>query len=73
MNVEFLMDEMAVNHQGLSVIILDACRNDPYPRDSKSSGSRGLAKMDVNSGTIIAYSTKPGAVAADVVGRHLKA
>jgi formylglycine-generating enzyme required for sulfatase activity len=70
MNVEFLMDEMAVNHQGLSVIILDACRNDPYPRDSKSSGSRGLAKMDVNSGAIIAYSTKPGAVAADGVGRH---
>jgi len=70
MNVSFLMDEMAVNSHGLSLVMLDACRDDPYPRDSKSSSSRGLARMSAPSGTIIAYATKPGATAADGIGKH---
>lgn len=70
MNVSFLMDEMAENTSGLSLVILDACRDDPYPRDKKSLTTRGLARMDAPSGTIIAYATKPGATAADGTGDH---
>ncbi len=70
MNISFLMDEMSVNTSGLSLVILDACRDDPYPWDSKSSSSRGLARMDAPSETIIAYATKPGSTAADGIGNH---
>lgn len=53
----------------LNIVLLDACRDNPFPRKNRSS-SRGLAKMDSASGTIIAYSTSPGDVAADGDGRN---
>jgi hypothetical protein len=53
----------------LNIVILDACRDNPFPRKNRSA-SRGLARMDSASGTIIAYSTGPGNVAADGEGRN---
>ncbi len=53
----------------MNIILLDACRDNPFPRKTRS-GSRGLARMDSASGTIIAYSTSPGDVAADGEGRN---
>jgi len=54
---------------GLNIIILDACRNNPYSRSFRS-GSTGLAKMDAPTGSILAFSTSPGSVAADGSGRN---
>ena len=54
---------------GLNIIILDACRNNPFARSFRS-GQRGLAKMDAPTGSILAYSTAPGSVAADGTGRN---
>jgi len=70
MNVAFLMDEMTSHSSGLNLVILDACRDDPYPRDSKSGATKGLGRMDAPSSTIIAYATKPNATAADGSGLH---
>ncbi|NOQ15881.1 MAG: hypothetical protein GQ581_02370 [Methyloprofundus sp.] len=53
----------------LNIIVLDACRDNPFPRKSRSS-ARGLARIKSASGTIIAYSTGPGNVAADGNGRN---
>lgn len=53
----------------LNMVILDACRNNPYKAVSRS-GTRGLAKLDAPSGTLIAYSTSPGKVAADGTGAN---
>ncbi|MDS4057135.1 MAG: caspase family protein [Candidatus Contendobacter sp.] len=47
---------------GLNIVILDACRNNPFAR---SLGSRGLARMDGPVGTFIAYATAPGAISLD--------
>jgi WD40 repeat protein len=52
------------NDEGLNMIILDACRNNPFPTGKRSSGS-GLARVQTPSGTLIAYSTDPGSVASD--------
>lgn len=46
------------------MVILDACRNNPFPTGKRSSGS-GLARVQTPSGTLIAYSTDPGSVASD--------
>jgi len=54
---------------GLNIIILDACRNNPFSRSFRSA-DRGLAKMDAPTGSILAYSTGPGSVAADGMGRN---
>ncbi len=48
----------------LNILVLDACRNNPLARSSRS-GARGLARMDAPTGSFIAYSTAPGAVALD--------
>ena len=59
--------EQAANQ--LNIIILDACRNNPF-RGRFRSVDRGLAKMDAPTGSILAYSTAPGSVAADGDGRN---
>ena len=50
------------------VVILDSCRNSPFP-DRLASGV-GLALVDAPENTIIAYSTEPGAVALDGTGAN---
>ncbi len=54
---------------GLNIIILDACRNNPFVRRFRSQ-QRGLALMSAPTGTLIAYSTAPGEVAADGDGAN---
>ncbi len=54
---------------GLNIVILDACRNNPFARSFRSA-ERGLAKMDAPTGSILAYATAPGSVAADGAGRN---
>lgn len=53
----------------LNIIILDACRNNPFARSFRSV-ERGLARMDAPKGSLIAYATAPGSVAADGDGRN---
>jgi hypothetical protein len=48
----------------LNIVILDACRNNPYARNFRSTET-GLARMDAPKGSLIAYATAPGEVAAD--------
>src|SRR5262245_50722771 len=48
-------------------LLLDACRNNPFPELSKTAGS-GLAIVDAKvgaPGTFMSFSTSPGAVAED--------
>ncbi|HZI17761.1 MAG TPA: tetratricopeptide repeat protein [Pyrinomonadaceae bacterium] len=61
-----LMDEAG---NGLNVIILDACRNNPFARSFRSA-SNGLAQVEAPTGTLVAYSTAPGRVARDGGGRN---
>lgn len=61
-----LMDEAG---NGLNVVILDACRNNPFARSFRSAGN-GLAQLDAPTGTLVAYSTGPGKVARDGTGRN---
>lgn len=50
----------------LNMVILDACRDDPFPEKTRSiGGSGGLAQMEAPKGTLIVYSTAPGKTAKD--------
>jgi len=53
----------------LNIVVLDACRNNPFARSFRSA-SRGLAIIDAPSGSLVAYSTSPGDVAEDGPGRN---
>ena len=49
-----------------NIIILDACRNNPFERSwTRSAQGNGLAFMNAPSGSLIAYATSPGNVAYD--------
>lgn len=52
----------------MRIVILDACRNNPFP-DVNDAG-RGLAIVDAPNGSIVGYSTAPGAEAQDGTGGH---
>ena len=53
----------------VNIIILDACRDNPYARSFRS-GSRGLAQMEAAKGSLVAFATGPGSVASDGAGRN---
>jgi uncharacterized caspase-like protein len=54
----------------LSMVILDACRNNPFEGRFRSLRGSGLAQVDAPKGTLIAYATAPGKVAADGETNH---
>jgi hypothetical protein len=53
-----------------AIIILDACRTNPYERKWRGVESRGLAPVYAPKGMIIGYATSPGQVAYDGDGRN---
>lgn len=56
----------------MRILLLDACRNNPFPAISQNAG-RGLALVDTKTGapgTFLSYSTSPGAEAEDGTGAN---
>jgi hypothetical protein len=68
-DVDLLLEQMAEAKNRVNVVILDACRNNPFERRLRGA-SRGLAAVDAARGTLIAYATAPGSVAADGEGAN---
>src|SRR5579871_373122 len=69
-----IQQEMEGNGR-VNIIILDACRNNPFADKLAQSGraapSRGLGRMDAaGEGSLIVYSTQPNNVALDGDGRN---
>ena len=58
-----LMGTLQTITSRVRIVVLDACRNNPFP-DVDDSG-RGLAVVDAPGGSIVGYSTAPGMVAHD--------
>ncbi|TGT67790.1 peptidase C14 caspase catalytic subunit p20 [bacterium M00.F.Ca.ET.159.01.1.1] len=59
----------------IQVIVLDACRNNPFPRKDYwlrdqliAAGGTGLAQVKSSLNTLIAFATEPGSVAYDGSG-----
>jgi caspase domain-containing protein len=68
-DVELLLEQMAEAKNRVNIVILDACRNNPFERRMRGA-SRGLAAVDAARGTLVAYATAPGSVAADGDGQN---
>jgi len=55
----------------VNIIILDACRNNPFERSwTRSPTAKGLALMSAPRGSLIAYATAPGSTASDGSGKN---
>jgi hypothetical protein len=53
----------------MNVVVLDACRENPFGRDFREA-QKGLSQMDAPPATLIAYATAPGHLAADGEGAN---
>lgn len=78
-DVTELVERLSQFKDGLNIVILDACRNNPFEggvsvgpdgRRIRFRGSvaSGLAAVEAPIGTLIAFSTAPGSVAMDGIG-----
>lgn len=68
-DVGTVLAEMDYARNRLNIVILDACRDNPFARSFRST-VQGLASMNAPSGTLIAYATAPGSVAVDGDGEN---
>jgi hypothetical protein len=68
-DIGLVLAQMEAARNQLNIVILDACRNNPFARSFRSA-QKGLASIDAPSGTLLAYATAPGSVASDGDGEN---
>ena len=66
LDLSFLLGRMSHARSRINIVILDACRNNPFA--GKTVAAQGLAQMDAPVGTLLAFATAPGKLAADGSG-----
>lgn len=64
-----VLDKMDAAKTRVNLMVLDACRNNPFHRSFRSR-AQGLAEMEAPAGSLIAFATAPGSVALDGTGTH---
>jgi hypothetical protein len=60
------VDSMAAARNALNIVILDACRDNPW----LAGGAKGLSRVDSSSNLFVSFATSPGEVALDGTGRN---
>jgi hypothetical protein len=70
LDVNKVLNQMQGSGTRLNIVILDACRNNPFGGRGLRSSNGGLAQMQAPDGTLISYATQPGSVAQDGTDGH---
>ena len=65
-----VLSNMERSNSRMNIVILDACRNNPFPALTRSAGEQGLGEMKRARGSFLAFATAPGSVASDGHGRN---
>jgi len=69
-NVGSVLAKMQSANNALNIIMLDACRNNPFEGSSRTALNRGLARIKPPGGSVVMYSAGEGEVASDGDGRN---
>jgi hypothetical protein len=69
-DVNLVLRQMQGSGTRLNMVILDACRNNPFGARGLRASDGGLAQMRAPEGTLISYATQPGNVAQDGADGH---
>jgi hypothetical protein len=64
-DINLVLRQMEGSGTRLNLVILDACRNNPFGGRGLRATGGGLAQMQAPEGTLISYATQPGNVAQD--------
>jgi uncharacterized caspase-like protein len=65
LDTNLVLRQMEGSGTKLNLVILDACRNNPFGGRGLRATSGGLAQMQAPEGTLISFATQPGNVAQD--------
>jgi hypothetical protein len=65
-----IIEVLEKGENSTSIVILDACRNNPFAVRSRGNNSHGLAPVYAPRGTIIAFATSPGQAALEGAGEN---
>lgn len=69
-DINLVLRQMQGSSTRLNIVVLDACRNNPFGARGLRSADGGLAQMRAPEGTLISYATQPGSVAQDGSDGH---
>ncbi len=69
-DLTFILGRMSRAKSRVNVVILDACRDNPFAKRASGGNVQGLAQMDAPIGTLLAYATAPGKQAPDGIGKQ---
>jgi uncharacterized caspase-like protein len=64
-DVSLVLRQMEGAGTKLNIVILDACRNNPFGGRGLRASDGGLAQIRAPEGTLLSYATQPGNVALD--------
>ena len=64
-DTSIVLSQMEGSGTKLNIVLLDACRNNPFGGRGLRAVGGGLAQMQAPEGTLISYATQPGNVALD--------
>jgi uncharacterized caspase-like protein len=64
-DAQVVLKQMEGAGSRLNIVVLDACRNNPFGGRGLRAAGGGLAQMQAPRGTLISYATQPGNVALD--------
>jgi C-terminal peptidase prc len=67
-DVNLVLRQMEGSGTKLNLVVLDACRNNPFGERGLRATDGGLAQMRAPEGTLISFATQPGSVALDGEG-----
>lgn len=68
-DVEAMLKGLRRAANPMNVVVLDACRDNPFAKDFRTGG-KGLSPIDAPPDTLLAYATSPGNVASDGDGAN---
>ena len=68
-DLSLLLGQFSATKDKTFVVILDACRNNPFGRSYRPE-QKGLSQFDAPVGSLLAYATSPGNVASDGDGQN---
>ncbi|MCX7156634.1 MAG: caspase family protein [Rhodocyclales bacterium] len=68
-DLSLLLAQFSAAKDKTFVVILDACRNNPFGRSYRPE-QKGLSQFDAPVGSLLAYATSPGNVASDGEGAN---
>jgi uncharacterized caspase-like protein len=70
LNLKYLMAELDQAGNGFNIVILDACRNNPWSGSFRAVGRGLAATTDTPAGTLVVYATAANDLAQDGTGRN---